>query len=83
MGEEDATIPLWKDPNLVLDYDSFWNQKHLWRPYVTKAISDEAVRNYEVSLEACTPRIQLLQEERSEEIIANIQVFKQSLAYHF
>lgn len=75
LGEEDAIIPLWKDPHLVLDYETFWSQKHLWRPYIAKAVSPEAVRNYEISLASCIPRIQLLQEERSEEIIANLQVF--------
>ena len=78
LGEENALIPLWKDPNLVLNYESFWSQKHLWRPYVAKAVSPEAIRNYELSLAACTPRIQVLQQEHSQEIIDNIQVCCQS-----
>ena len=78
MGEMDSVIPLWKDENLVLDYPSFWANKAIWKPYVSKALSEEAgaVRNYETSLAACTPRIQIMAEDRAEEIIGNIQVHK-------
>ena len=76
MGEMDSVIPLWKDENLVLDYPSFWANKAIWKPYVSKALSEEAVKNYEMSLAACTPRIQTISEDRAEEIIDNIQVHK-------
>lgn len=76
MGEADTVIPLWKDENLLLDYQSFWGKKEIWKPYVSKAVSEEAIRNYEMSLAACTPRIQILAEERAEEIVGNIQVQK-------
>ena len=73
-GEEDAIIPLWKDENLVLDYKTFWGRKDIWKPYVTKAVSEEAIRNYETSLQACTPRIRIMAEDRADNIIENIQV---------
>ena len=46
----------------------------MWQPYVTPTVGYEAIRNYNISLAACTPRIRLLQEDRAEEIVANIQV---------
>ena len=76
MGDVDSVIPLWKDENLLLDYQSFWAKKEIWRPYIAKALTEEAVRNYELSLAACTPRIQIIAEERAEEILNNIQVRK-------
>ena len=79
LGEEDSTIPIWKDPNLVLNYDTFWSQKDLWKPYIAKPAGDDAIRNYEISLAACTPRIQLLNEERAHEIIGNLQVCEKKL----
>ena len=61
---------MWRDPHLLLDYETFWNQIGLFPPYRVPAASDEALRNMRQCVIRCTPRIYRERtEERAEEIV--------------
>jgi hypothetical protein len=44
---EDANIPLWKNENLVLGYNSFWAKKDVFKPYKVPALTADSIQNYE------------------------------------
>jgi hypothetical protein len=51
-------IPIWKNPDLVLDYHNFWSQNHLFAPYLVPQVSDDTIKQYEHGLRSCSPRIE-------------------------
>lgn len=86
--DEDKDIPLWRDPHLLLDYETFWNQIGLFPPYRVPAASDEALRNMRQCVVSCTPRIYRERtEERAEEIIQALSHVIETMAeeheYHY
>jgi hypothetical protein len=69
------TVPIWKDPNLVLDYHSFWNRPELFADYVVQPQPPDIIAKYRQSLMACTKRIQLTRTpERATQIIQTLEV---------
>lgn len=67
-------IPLWKDPHLCLNYENFWSNTALFPPYQVPAASDETIRNLELCVASCTPRIQRERTAiRATEIIESLQ----------
>jgi hypothetical protein len=68
------TVPIWKDPNLVLDYHSFWNKPELFVDYVVQPQPADVIAKYKQSLMACTKRIQLTRTpERAAQIIQTLE----------
>jgi hypothetical protein len=51
-------MPIWKNPDLVLDYHQFWSQNHLFSPYVVPKVPDDSIGQYEHGLRSCAPRIE-------------------------
>jgi hypothetical protein len=71
----DENIPIWKNPDLVLDYANFWSQNHLFQPYKIPQVPEDSIRQYEHGLRACSPRIEGNRPRLvAAEIIANNQV---------
>jgi hypothetical protein len=71
----DANIPMWKDPDLVLDYRNFWSQTHLFCPYVVPRVSDDSIAQYELGLSSCIERIEGNRPRHvAEQIISNNKV---------
>jgi hypothetical protein len=66
---------MWKDPNLILDYASFWSQKALFSDYVIPAVPESSLSQYEKGLQACIPRIEGCRtRERAAQIICTLKV---------
>jgi hypothetical protein len=71
----DENIPMWKNPDLVLDYQQFWSRNHLFAAYVVPKVPDESIRQYEHGLQSCAPRIEGNRPRQvAERIIQNNQV---------
>jgi hypothetical protein len=71
----DANIPMWRDPDLVLDYAGFWSRRDLFAPYVIPAIPAENVAKYELGLSSSAKRIEgNRSRERAEQILRNLKV---------
>jgi hypothetical protein len=73
---------MWRDPNLVLDYASFWSRRDLFEPYVIPAVPAENIAKYELGLSSSTKRIEgNRSRERALQIFHNLQVVHALLLY--
>jgi hypothetical protein len=76
----DRNIPMWKDPNLILDYENFWSQNELLKDYVVPKVVETSIAQYEKGLEVCIPRIEGCRtRQRAKEIIGALKVSSYSL----
>jgi hypothetical protein len=75
LSSRDANIPMWKDPDLVLDYASFWSRRDLFQAYVIPAVPAENIAKYELGLSSSAKRIEgNRSRERAQQIFHNLQV---------
>jgi hypothetical protein len=71
----DANIPMWKNPDLILDYASFWSRRDLFHTYTIPALPAESIAKYELGLSSCAKRIEgNRSREAAQRIIQNLQV---------
>jgi hypothetical protein len=71
----DANIAMWRDPDLTLDYASFWSRRDLFHPYKIPALPAESIAKYELGISSSAKRILgNRSRERAEQILHNLQV---------
>jgi hypothetical protein len=73
---KDENIRLWKDDNLILNYQNFWSQNHLFPPYIVPMVPADNIKQYEHGLASSAPRIEGNRPRHlAEQIINNNKVY--------